>query len=374
MDQPLTEKLAPGVFVQIEEARSRLEVTLPVEAYQFASGSPEVINASFWGHGEAVVLSFDGQLLGRFDPAGLLFFLGHELGHHLAHGAPPPWLDQVEKIYHPLFAPSELNLLLRRAHEFTADRFGLLACRDLDVVLRASVVLATNLPAAVHWEPRAYLDQCRAYVDALRARGEQAQGFTHPEHSLRSYAAWLFSESDLYHELTGLGSGRLKIEAIDRDLTVLLGLPAALSLPVPATPPVAPPPAASRPPPPAPRRPPAAPRPSPALVSPPAARPRPAPPPAEPPAEVVSDTAPRPTPRAPLPGVREDVGALVARGQASLVGAARAVLGRATAREAPPRGDRDEVDPLLDDERELLARFEALERKEREKSRGQVGG
>jgi hypothetical protein len=72
--------------------------------------------------------------------------------------------------------------------------------------------------------------------------------------------------------------------------------------------------------------------------------------------------------------VREDAGALVARGQASLVGAARAVLGRTAVGGTPPRGEPDEVDPLLDDERELLARFEALERKEREKARGQAGG
>jgi hypothetical protein len=345
----ITAALAPEIHARIEESRRLLGVELPVEVYQFASASPEAANASFWGQGEAVVLSLDGALLGRFDPPGLLFFLGHELGHHLAHGSPPSWLEHVEKIQQPLFSPTELRALLRRAQELTADRFGLLVCRDLDAVLRAQVTLATGMPAAVRWEPRVYLDGCRAYVEALRHRREPTGGVSHPEHSLRSYALWLFSESDLYRELTGAGSGRLRLEVVDRDLTTLLGLPPWLSqpisLPAPAPPPVAPAPPPSRPL--APHRPaPSAPRPgpAPALVSAPVVAPR------EPPAP----RAPLPEPRSPAP-----FAGLLERGQGALRKVTQAALGReeATPEEVP--------DPLLDDERELLARFEALERKAR---------
>lgn len=63
----ISRNLAPAVHERIEQARTLLGVDLPVEAFQFASSSPEVVNAGFWGHGDAVILSFDGQLLARFE-------------------------------------------------------------------------------------------------------------------------------------------------------------------------------------------------------------------------------------------------------------------------------------------------------------------
>ena len=47
-------------------------------------------------------------------------------------------------------------------------------------------------------------------------------GLTHPEHYVRGYAEWLFSESDLYADLTGQGVGSRSIEEVDATIHRLL--------------------------------------------------------------------------------------------------------------------------------------------------------
>ena len=52
--------------------------------------------------------------------------------------------------------------------------------------------------------------------------GENALGDSHPEHSLRAYATWLFSESDLYRDLTGQGPGSRSLRQANTTLHKLV--------------------------------------------------------------------------------------------------------------------------------------------------------
>src|SRR4029077_18562833 len=92
--------------------------------------------------------------------------------------------------------------------ELTADRVGLLACQDLTAMLRLEMTTITGLSSGdLTWDTEAYLAQCRDLIeDELRA-GSDVRGVTHPEHSLRAYALWLFSETRPYRALTGRGPG-----------------------------------------------------------------------------------------------------------------------------------------------------------------------
>jgi len=94
------------------------------------------------------------------------------------------------------------------ARELTAVRFGLLATADLSAVLRLEMITTTGLSGdMLTWDTDAYLDQCRELMEASLQGGCDVQGVTHPEHSLRAWAAWLFSESDLFKSITGVGPG-----------------------------------------------------------------------------------------------------------------------------------------------------------------------
>ena len=61
------------------------------------------------------------------------------------------------------------------ASEFTADRFGLLACRSLDAMLRLEMQTAAG-PAAttVRFDTHSYLEQCRAVAEETLALAKKA--------------------------------------------------------------------------------------------------------------------------------------------------------------------------------------------------------
>lgn len=78
------------------------------------------------------------------------------------------------------------------------------------------MVMLTGLPASeLDWDTDAYLAQCRALMEKELSGEGGVFGLTHPEHNLRTFAVWLFSETDRYKELTGRGLGSRKIEGVD---------------------------------------------------------------------------------------------------------------------------------------------------------------
>lgn len=224
----LTEGMAPDAYASARAVQDALGVTRAIEIYQ-SSGRE---NAAIHLVEEPILLEVQGRLLSLLDKGSSMAVFGHELGHYLAHG---PWtpLGQAGVFARALAsserAPEELVRLgstLSMAQELTADRFGLLACRDLEAVLRLEMISTTGLPCdALTWDTKAYLEQCRELMEQCLRDGEAIQGSTHPEHNLRAWAAWLFSESDLYRELTGNGPGTRSLAEINALVAKVLRRP-----------------------------------------------------------------------------------------------------------------------------------------------------
>lgn len=215
----LTESMAPELHEAARLAASRLGVTTPCEIYQSTAASE---NAAIHLVEAPVLLEVQGRLLAGLDAGTRLAVLGHELGHYLAHG---PWtpVGRVHLAARQLALQEDADVGLLRAAsvlwmagELTADRFGLLACRDLDAALRLEMMTATGLSGdALTWDTSAYLAQVKELVENCLATGDGARGLTHPEHGLRAYALFLFSESAEYKAMTGLGPGARTLEEID---------------------------------------------------------------------------------------------------------------------------------------------------------------
>jgi len=222
----LSEGMAPAVYAAARHCAEALGVGVPIEIYQAAGAE----NAAMHLCREPVLLEIQGRLLSHLDEKTLQAVMGHELGHYLAHGEDQPFADAAVKANRLLSTESgqdewlDLARRLSMSRELTADRFGLLACRDLDSNLRLEMVLVTGLSSEeLQWDTTAYLEQSKTLIEGLLDRGETSFGYTHPEHSLRAYALWLFSESDVYKSITGLGPGTRKLSEIDERLMLVLG-------------------------------------------------------------------------------------------------------------------------------------------------------
>ncbi len=78
------------------------------------------------------------------------------------------------------------------------------------------VVCTTGLSVeALAFDRETYLDPCRALVEEHEESGDEARGHSHPEHGVRAWALWLFSETEAYRELTGEGPGSRSLEEVD---------------------------------------------------------------------------------------------------------------------------------------------------------------
>jgi tellurite resistance protein len=217
----LTESMAPDAHRLAHEAQQVLCITGNLEIYQ-RSGAE---NAAMHMVPEPILLEIHGSLLTRLDAASLLGLFGHELGHYLAHGQGAPTnravsltcvLGQIELDRTLEKALSKLSM----AAELTADRVGLLACQDLHAMLRLEMATVTGLSSeGLTWDTDAYLAQCRDLIEEGLAQGAAIMGGTHPEHSLRAYALWLFSETRTYRDLTGQGPGSRELAEVDATLS-----------------------------------------------------------------------------------------------------------------------------------------------------------
>jgi hypothetical protein len=215
----LTETMAPDPYAAAREAMAALGVEDRIELFQSSGDGADAARLVL--HGDPIGVEFIGGYLDRLDHGGLLAVLGHEIGHCLAHGGRrlTAWALPTSGR-----ATSPARRACWMAAELTADRFGLLACRDLDAVLRLEMqMVAGRSVRSIRFDTAAYLEQCRALAEQTIADGGMAMGFSHPEHYIRGYAEWLFTETDVYRSITGLGPGSRSIDDVDAILEKLVG-------------------------------------------------------------------------------------------------------------------------------------------------------
>lgn len=218
----LSEAMAPEAYRIAHQGQQILGIEGTLELYQ--RSGPE--NAAMHMVAEPILLEIQGSLMPRLDAAALLSLIGHELGHYVAHGPKSPH-QVASRLLGTDGIDGPLDAILSRfsmAQELTADRVALLACQDLAALLRLMLVLTSGLAVGeMTFDTDAYLAQCRDLIEEDLRTGAIAEAETHPEHGLRVYAAWLFSETRIYRELTGQGPGTRELADVDAIIGRCLG-------------------------------------------------------------------------------------------------------------------------------------------------------
>jgi RecA/RadA recombinase len=224
--QPLPESATANLYRMARALTRRFGIEAPVEIYKAVGAENTLLPFSV----APLLLEIREHLPALLDDDALAALLGREIGHYLAHGANNPYrllslaatliLQDNEAREERIVAAQRLAM----SQAITADRLGLLACSDLNAALRLELASATGLSTdALAEETAVFLAQCKSLMETALAM--TGPGNTHPEHSLRTWALWLFSETEVYQQLSGRGPGSRKLAELDAFLVQVLNKP-----------------------------------------------------------------------------------------------------------------------------------------------------
>ena len=232
----LNRRMAPQVAEALADCRAALGFDLPVEIYL----RPEPVYNAFCSKGRAgpLVIGFSSRLLDEFDDGEPRFVLGHEIGHALFDhfGIPMPITATIEDVGGTLVSRAvQLRLFVWcRAAEVSADRAGLLCCRDPQVAATAFFKLASGLARpSVQTDLDAFAAQIDSLASTPNALNERVTDddtldcfSTHPYTPVRVRALVAFGRSRPFRSAIGTGGedGLTADEVeqvVERDLSLM---------------------------------------------------------------------------------------------------------------------------------------------------------
>ena len=211
----LNRRMAPQVAEALADCRAALGFDVPVEIYL----RPEPTYNAFCSRGRAgpLVIGLSSRLLDEFDAGELRFVLGHEIGHALFDhfGIPMPITATIEDVGGTLVSRAvQLRLFVWcRAAEVSADRAGLVCCRDPQVGATAFFKLASGLARpSVQTDLDAFAAQIDSLASTPNALNERVNYddtldcfSTHPYTPVRVRALVAFGRSRAFKSLMGAG-------------------------------------------------------------------------------------------------------------------------------------------------------------------------
>jgi uncharacterized tellurite resistance protein B-like protein len=114
-----------------------------------------------------------------------------------------------------------------RNAEITADRVGMICCRDFDVAANTFFKLSSGITtAAFQFNLKDYLAQLEDLRGEVSEQEADPQDWfsTHPFNPMRLKALEVFIQGQSYHELIGLQGGRLTAEQVENEVSELMKL------------------------------------------------------------------------------------------------------------------------------------------------------
>lgn len=203
----------PDVHRLLTRCAERLGMAIP---RLLLGGDAAELMAFTTGTNQDCFVYASALMVREYAPEELLFVIGHECGHihnhHVTYGTLAQvlygnLLGKVIRVYTwPILLATlvPLRTWSRRA-EITADRAGLLCCRDIDVARKSLIKLRLGFEAlARDIDIEEFLKQEKELRRESFAVRAHELFYTHPLIVKRIKALELFARSELYYDLTGL--------------------------------------------------------------------------------------------------------------------------------------------------------------------------
>jgi len=210
---PIQREIVPKVDEALDLACERLGLAREM-VHGFVESDPSV-NAYCRTsvRGNAVVVVNSGTVE-RLNMNELVYIFGHELGHFIL---PMPKLHVTLKNGSRRPASME-DAIDHRKLEISMDRFGLVACQDLQVACSAAIKIASGLSSAeVTSDVIAFTTEAvKGYVRDYTEYEDEAMS-SHPAAYARIRALYHFSQSEDYLDIIGQKGGRPHAE-VDADV------------------------------------------------------------------------------------------------------------------------------------------------------------
>ena len=157
----------------------------------------------------------------------MTFVIGHEVGHYLFEHTRFP-IDYILQNNNGRLSPlhaMKMYAWIRNA-EITADRVGMVCCRDFNVAANAFFKLSSGITSsAFQFSVEDYLKQLE---DLRHEMSEQEDSdpqdwfSTHPFNPLRMKALDIFFKGKPYHQLTGQQGGQLTADQVAEQVGELM--------------------------------------------------------------------------------------------------------------------------------------------------------
>lgn len=202
---PIQRETVPKVDEALDLACERLGLDRET-VHGFVENDP-VMNAGCYSgiRGNAVVTVNSG-MIERLTMPELLFVMGHELGHFIM----PLQTSQVPNGRGGHRPASMEDAMLQRHLEISMDRFGLVACRDVDVACMAALKIQSGLGSEfIRADLQVFARETfKGYVKDYKEYVDEAFS-SHPYVYARIRGLHLFAQTGEYLKLAGQsGKGR----------------------------------------------------------------------------------------------------------------------------------------------------------------------
>jgi uncharacterized tellurite resistance protein B-like protein len=222
----ITRGMMAGLYQVTDHCRQTLKLNAEIEVY--VNQDSRFNAACYPPMKDKVLLFLTSSLLEKFSQKELAFVIGHEIGHYLFEHTRFP-VDYILQNHGGRLSPlhaMKMYAWIRNA-EITADRVGMICCRDFDVAANTFFKLSSGITtAAFQFNLKDYLAQLEDLRGEVSEQEADPQDWfsTHPFNPMRLKALEVFIQGQSYHELIGREGGRLTAEQVENEVSELMKL------------------------------------------------------------------------------------------------------------------------------------------------------